>query len=174
MVNRLTSMFTMLMRKALVRVLYKWRLMELLIWSLLLARTLRTPWDMVVLLNLLSGNLVRYSRAMIRLIYVQRILRRKVMRSMLNRPPLWKSQVRMRASPPLALRNSILLKRARKMMDTGTLLGVKYHGGTKLNLKKYVEIQLENFAEKENGDFDVLEDGEIADLDEGASFSLEF
>lgn len=51
------------------------------------------------------------------------------------------------------------------MMDTGTLLGVKYHGGTDFNLKKYVEIQLESFAERENGDFDILEDGEYADLD---------
>ncbi|KAF7130044.1 hypothetical protein RHSIM_Rhsim10G0176500 [Rhododendron simsii] len=59
-------------------------------------------------------------------------------------------------------RNSILLKGACKIIDTGTLSGVKYHGGIDLNLRKYVEIQFENLSKRENDDFDVLEDGEIA------------
>lgn len=38
-------------------------------------------------------------------------------------------------------RNSILFKRARKAIDIGTTLGVKFQGGRNFNLKKFVEMQ---------------------------------
>ncbi|KAG5544614.1 hypothetical protein RHGRI_017146 [Rhododendron griersonianum] len=34
-------------------------------------------------------------------------------------------------------RNSLLIKQARKCMDLGAILGVKYYGGERENIKKY-------------------------------------
>lgn len=47
-------------------------------------------------------------------------------------------------------RNSILFKNASTALDFGTRLGIKIVGGRNYNLKKWVEMEQEEIAEREN------------------------
>ncbi|KAG5544055.1 hypothetical protein RHGRI_016718 [Rhododendron griersonianum] len=49
-------------------------------------------------------------------------------------------------------RNSLLVMKARKYMETGALLGVKYHGGENFNIVKYIELEEGEISDKELGD----------------------
>lgn len=70
--------------------------------------------------------------------------------------------------------NTILFKQARKVMDTSTVLGIHNRGGRNYNLKKFVELDEEGIAERERGQFAEREEDEFDVLEEGASLSLEF
>lgn len=72
-------------------------------------------------------------------------------------------------------RNSILLQRAENAMDIATnSLGVKFYGGRVFILKKYMELQTDNIAEKEIDVFNESEDGDFAETEDAGSLSLEF
>lgn len=73
-------------------------------------------------------------------------------------------------------RNSVLFKEASKTLALKDSLGISLKGGRNFNLKKFVEMQEEEIAdrgkaERESCDLDDVED---EDLEDGASLSLEF
>ncbi|KAG5550729.1 hypothetical protein RHGRI_015621 [Rhododendron griersonianum] len=55
-------------------------------------------------------------------------------------------------------------------MDIGTTLGVKYYGGERENIKKYIELEVGEMLDKE---LDGIVDG-FDDLEEGAFIVVEF
>lgn len=71
-------------------------------------------------------------------------------------------------------RNSVFLKKAEFVMDIGERCGVKFYGKKSFNLKKIMELEVLNFADKKNRDVDDLMDGDFDDLEDETSLSLEF
>ncbi|KAG5545973.1 hypothetical protein RHGRI_018217 [Rhododendron griersonianum] len=71
------------------------------------------------------------------------------------------------SSQDICNRNSLLIKQARKFMDIGASVGIKYYGSERYNIKKYIEMKMEKveFSDKEL-------DGIVDGLDEDASIDL--
>ncbi|KAG5549776.1 hypothetical protein RHGRI_014924 [Rhododendron griersonianum] len=76
------------------------------------------------------------------------------------------------SSHAICNRNSLLIKQARKCMDIGATLDVKYYGGERETIKKYyIELEEGKISDKE---IDGIVDGAFDDLEECASISVEF
>ncbi|KAI8562840.1 hypothetical protein RHMOL_Rhmol03G0066600 [Rhododendron molle] len=67
-------------------------------------------------------------------------------------------------------------RNASKTLDFGARLGIKLVGGRNFNLKKLVEMEEEEIANRENAlkKYAELEEGEFSDWENNASISLEF
>ncbi|KAF7129531.1 hypothetical protein RHSIM_Rhsim10G0037400 [Rhododendron simsii] len=69
------------------------------------------------------------------------------------------------SSHDICNRNSSLIKQARKCMDIGATLGVKYYGGERENIKKHIELEVGEMSDKE---LDGIVDG-FDDLEEDST-----
>ncbi|KAI8531874.1 hypothetical protein RHMOL_Rhmol11G0169800 [Rhododendron molle] len=75
------------------------------------------------------------------------------------------------------LSSSLLFKEARKTLDFGHRLGIEPRGGRNFLLRKFVEMQENELAERINALDDLEEEDDLEDLDDiekRASLSLEF
>ncbi|KAI8559072.1 hypothetical protein RHMOL_Rhmol04G0146500 [Rhododendron molle] len=76
------------------------------------------------------------------------------------------------SSQDICNRNSLLIKQVHKFLDIGDTLGIKYYGGEKENIKRYIEMEMED-GEISDKELDGIVDG-LNDVKEDASISVEF
>ncbi|XP_058195088.1 geraniol 8-hydroxylase-like [Rhododendron vialii] len=81
-----------------------------------------------------------------------------------------------KSSIDIQIRNSLLFKNASKMMYAGARLRIICKGGINFNLKRLVEMEEEEIADRKEAlkKFAELEEGEISDTGDDASLSLEW